>query len=347
MKKYICKNCDWSTDHFASIQRHLLMKNKSKCFNPTKKDNALYNLDEKFVFSIIPHDENGIQDIDENKNIKNIHLHANEIIEKIKFIYLNKVKICPYCNVDFQNYKKLKNHIIFKCFMEYKNKNNIDKKIEVNNITNSIINNNCVNNNINNNINIQNLNIEIKYPISFTEEDWNLEKIDERIQKMISINKFAYSNLLKEILKNNMNNNVYIDKEKMIEQGMVFSNKNDKFIPMSMDNIINRSMEQLNKLLLYINQKLQLGYQTTFDKREYNIDIHNIIESKNYIRKKYNNFMESKKIKDEVKMLFIEIFNDYNDVSKKLYEEFMMIINDNNIDNCDNIDNIKINNLEI
>ena len=32
-------------------------------------------------------------------------------------------------------------------------------------------------------------------------------------------------------------------------------------------------------------------------------------------------------------MLFVEIFSDYNDVSKKLYDEFMMIINDNNIDN--------------
>ena len=120
MKKYICKNCDWNTDHFASIQRHLLMKNKSKCFNPNKKDNILFNLDEKFVFSIIPHNENGTQDIDENKNIKDIHLYANEIIEKIKFIYLNKVKSCPYCNTDFQNYQKLKNHIIFKCFMDYK-----------------------------------------------------------------------------------------------------------------------------------------------------------------------------------------------------------------------------------
>jgi len=66
------------------------------------------------------------------------------------------------------------------------------------------------------------------------------------------------------------------------------------------------------------------------------------MESKNYIRKKYNKFLESKKIKDEVKMLFIEIFNDYNDISKKLYEEFMMIINDNN-----NIENIKFNAFEI
>ena len=287
MKKYICKNCDWSTDHFASIQRHLLIKNKSKCFNPNKKDSALYNLDEKFVFSMIPHDEKGSQDIDVNINIKDIHLYDNEIIEKIKFIYLNKVKNCPYCNIDFQNYQKLKNHIIFNCFMDFKNKNDKKKKTEINNITNSVINNNCINNNINNsinnninnNINIQNLNIEIKYPISFTEEDWNLEKIDERIQKMISINNFAYSNLLIEILKNNMNNNVYIDKEKMIEQGMVFSNKNDKFVPMSMDNIVNRSMEQLNKLLLFINRKLQLGYNhTTIDKREYNMNINNIME---------------------------------------------------------------------
>jgi len=348
MTKFICKNCDWSTDHFASIQRHLMMKNKNKCFNPNKKDNGLLNLDEKFIYSIIPHDNNGKQEIKDVKNIKNIHLYMDELIEKIKFIYLNKIKCCPYCNKDFLNYQKLKNHIIFKCFMDYKNDNNYNKDNKDNNnneikienlennlnnniISNSVINNKCKNN-INNNVNIQNLNIEIKYPISFIEEDWNLEKIDDRIQKMISINKFAYSNLLKEILKNNINHNVYIDKDKMTEQGMVFSNKNDKFVPMSLDNIINRSMEQLNKLLLYINNKLQSGYKNIFEDREYNIDINNILESKYYIRKKYNKFLESKKIKDEVKILFTEIFNDNNEVSKKLYEEFMTIIEDLNIE---------------
>ena len=339
MKKYICKNCDWKTDHFSSIQRHLTMKNKSKCFNPNKKDNGLLNLEEKFVYSIIPHNENGKQDIDENKNIKDIHLYMDELIEKIKFIYLNKIKLCPYCNIDFQNYQKLKIHIIFNCFMNSKNNNEKKTEITMNNniITNSVINNNCINNCINNSIKIENintnLNIEIKYPLSFIDEDWHLEKIDERIQKMISINKYAYSNLLKEILKNNINQNVYIDKEKMNEQGMVFSNKNDKFIPMSLDNIVNRSMTQLNKLLLYINTKLQLGYKYNFEEREYNIDINNIIESKNYIKKKYNKFLESKKIKDEIKLLFTEIFNDNNEISKKLYEEFMLIINDSDSNN--------------
>ena len=329
MKKYICKNCDWSTDHFASMQRHLMMKNKKKCFNPNKKDCGLLNLDEKFVYSIIPHDENGNQDIDENKNIKNIYLYMDELIEKLRFIYMNKVKSCPYCNADFQNYQKLKNHIIFNCFMNSKNNSKIEINMNNNVITSSVINNNCVNNNIN----IENINIEIKYPLSFTEEDWHLEKIDDRIQKMISINKFAYSNLLKEILKNNINHNVYIDKEKMTEQGMVYSNKDDKFIPMSLDNIVNRSMAQLNKLLLCINRELQLEYNYNFDEREYNIDINNIIQSKHYIRKKYNNFLESKKIKDDVKLLFTEIFNDNNDISKKLYEELMIIIDDCKIEN--------------
>jgi hypothetical protein len=163
---------------------------------------------------------------------------------------------------------------------------------------------------------------------------------------MISINKYAYSNLLKEILKNNINHNVYIDKEKMNEQGMVFSNKDDKFIPMSLDNIINRSMEQLNKLLLYINIKLQSEFNNNFEKREYNIDINNILESKHYIRKKYNKYLESKKIKDDVKILFTEIFNDNNEVSKKLYEEFMSIIDDLNIENnkISNLDDLKDNN---
>ena len=55
-----------------------------------------------------------------------------------------------------------------------------------------------------------------------------------------------------------------------------------------------------------------------------------MIESKNYIKKKYDNYLKSNKIKDEIKLLFTEIFNNNNDVSKKLYEEFIMIIDNNN-----------------
>jgi hypothetical protein len=337
MKKFICKNCNWTTDHFSRMQKHLIIKNK--CLNLNKKDNALLDLDEKFVFSIIPHNEDGTQDLYDNKNIKNIHFHINELIDKIIFIYKNKIKVCPYCNTDYKNYTKLRNHIILTCFITSKDNNKNKNEININNINSTCTINNNTNNNTNN-INIENINaninIEIKYPISFTEGDWTLEKIDDRIQKMLSINKFAYSNLLKEILKNNLNQNVYIDKDKMSEQGMVFINKQDKFIPMSMDNIINCSMAQLNKLLLYINTELQSEYKNNFEEREYNIDINNMIESNNYIKKKYDNYLKSNKIKDEIKLLFTEIFNNNNDVSKKLYEEFIMIIDNNNIHNIHN-----------
>ena len=209
--------------------------------------------------------------------------------------------------------------------------NNDNKKIEVNvKNDNSIINSN-------NSINIQNINnnitIDIKYPVSFIDEDWRLEKIDHRIQKMISINKFAYSNLLKELLKNNLNQNVYIDKDKMNDQDMVYSNKDDKFIPMSLDNIINRSMTQINKLLLYINSNFQ-------NERDYNIHMNNIIDSKHKIRYKYNNYIESKEIKDTVKSIFTEIFNDNNEISKKLYEELMLIIDYDS--KCGNITDIDL-----
>ena len=336
MKKYICKNCNWNTDHLGSMERHLLLKNKNKCSNINKKDFALYNIDERFVFSIIPHEEIEKYKVDQNKNIKNIHLHINELIEKIKFIYLHKIKNCPYCNINCKNYQKLKNHVILKCFMDSKNKNNSENNININenNITSSIltINNNNSNNNSNNtNITIENINIEIKYPVSFTEQDWNLEKIDEKRQQIISIHKFAYSSLLKEILKNNINNNVYIDKNNMTTHGLVFINNDTKFIPMSIDNIMDRSMHQLNKLLIYINKKFQLDCE-----KEYDLNINDIIRKKNNINKKYNSFLESKQTKEDVKILFTEIFNDYNDVSKKLYDEFMMIINNN--DNIDSID---------
>ena len=299
MKKYICKNCDWNTNHYSSMQKHLTIKNK--CYNPNKKDNGLLNLDEKFVYSMI---NDNLENTPENINIKNIHLHMNELIDKIKYIYNHKIKLCPYCNIFIQNYQKLKIHIIFYCFMNYKNNNyDINEK-------------NMMIENKNENEDSNNL-------LSFIDDNWVLDKIDDRIQKMISLNKFSYSNLLKEILKNNINQNVYIDTNKMIEQGMIYVNKFENFIPMTLDNIIKYSMEKLKKLLLEINKKLELEYKNTFDERIYNIDINNIIESKNYIKLKYYKFLECNKIKEEVKLLFTEIYNSNNDISRQIYEGYV------------------------
>jgi hypothetical protein len=314
MKKYICKNCDWNTNHYSSMQKHLTIKNK--CYNPNKKDNALLSLDEKFVYSMI---NDNFENIQENMNIKNIHMYINELIDKIKYIYKNKIKLCPFCNIYIQNYQKLKRHIIFYCFMNYKN-SIIDENNNLSLINENIYEKNVVEN-LNESININNL-------LSFIDDNWILEEIDERIQKMICINKFSYSNLLKEILKNNVNQNVYIDTNKMIEQGMVYVNNYEKFIPMPLDNIIEYSMKKLKKLLLEINKKLELEYKHTFEERIYNIDINNIIESKNYIKLKYYKFIECKKIKEEVKLLFTEIYNNNNNIARQIYEGF---INNKNI----------------
>jgi hypothetical protein len=68
------------------------------------------------------------------------------------------------------------------------------------------------------------------------------------------------------------------------------------------------------------------------EEREYNIHINSIMESKINIRKKFNKYIENKKIKDEVKKIFTEIFYENNEISKKLYEELMMIIDNEEID---------------
>jgi len=61
-----------------------------------------------------------------------------------------------------------------------------------------------------------------------------------------------YTELLEEILKNDINLNVIIDKDN--DSGMVYKNNIDKYIQMKLKDIISNTMEKLNNHLNDINK---------------------------------------------------------------------------------------------
>lgn len=100
-------------------------------------------------------------------------------------------------NIDTQNNIDIQNNI--------DTQNNIENNIETNietNIENQIINNN-------NNF----LNPTFNFNIVGFEEKWKLDHISDSDKKIISFCHFKYTTLLKEILTNFVNLNVFIDKK--------------------------------------------------------------------------------------------------------------------------------------
>jgi len=86
-----------------------------------------------------------------------------------------------------------------------------------------------------------------------------------------------YTDLLEKILKNDINLNVIIDKEK--ESGMVYKNNIEQYIHMKMKDIIDKTMTKLNVHLNDINKSDTNSFQEV------------IKYSRQMINKKYIDYM--------------------------------------------------------
>lgn len=87
-------------------------------------------------------------------------------------------------------------------------------------------------------------------PIPF-DEDWDISKISNDKKTSLIISKIMYTGLLTEILKNDLNINIIIDKNN--ESGLVYKNNIDKYIKMNKKDIVDITMNKLQKHLLEIN----------------------------------------------------------------------------------------------
>jgi len=285
--------------------------NRKSCCKKTNK-NMFLSDDQILCLSLIPYymnkhniNDNEIKHL-ENSNI--IDKNKNELFEEINTIEKSKSKKCSFCNQEFQLIMDLKKHFIIYCFLDKikeKNKNNesnliINNDVDGNN--NSLYNkcdvdntiNNTTNNITNNNNNITNIYVEIKQPPISFDNNWNLSQISEGDKSNIMISNFMYTKLLEEILKNEINLNVIIDKEK--DSAMVY--KDDQYIQMKLKDIIANTMEKLNNHLNEINKE----HSNVFEE---------IIKyTRRMINKKYIDFNNNIQIQEGVKKCMTDIFEN-------------------------------------
>ena len=109
-----------------------------------------------------------------------------------------------------------------------------------------------------------------------------------------------YTKLLEEILKNDINLNIIIDKND--DSGMVYKNDIDKYIKMKIKDIIDNSMEKLHKNLIDFNTSIfnENFYQKSF--------LNSLIESKNLIESKHLDYKNNLEIQKNVINFISEIF---------------------------------------
>jgi hypothetical protein len=183
------------------------------------------------------------------------------------------------------------------CKSTFNEKYNLNKhlkkhtEIKTNIIFNS---NNC--NNVTNITNIQNINLNIA-PIPFDKE-WDLSKIDELNIQSLLLSNMMYTKLLEEILKNEINLNVIIENESTL--GLVYKNDIDKYEKMKIKDIIEKSMDKLNKHLVNLNSNINSLILEEYVKKskdiidkkfiDYNLNKDNVQEKVNdYIKNMYSN----------------------------------------------------------
>ena len=280
---YSCKICDeYSTNRVCELNRHLTKK--KPCMKSIKSFD--YSNDQLIVLSLTPNDEL------ENVKTKICHLDKSNIIYKnklellsiIKMIDIDKLKKCTLCNEEYSKISELKEHVILNCFYEKLKKSNIEIintnysiDGDHNNMTNTINSNNTINN-------ITNIYLDIKPPIPF-DENWDMSKIDNMIKESLIFSKIMYTNLLTEILKNEINLNVIISEDN--DSGIVYKNDIDKYIKMKSEDIVDKTMQKLKEQLLDINSK---SYETCLDDC--------LRSSKMNINKKYENYTNNR---DDIK----------------------------------------------
>ena len=317
----------FNANNFNDIKRHFNKKKQCK----RSIDSFNYSDDYLFILSLLSDQNNNNELIDKLNYLKNsdiIFINKDKLFNDIFIIEKDKNKRCIYCDKEFNKISDVKEHIIMNCFYNQikNNTNNFNNKYEIfdsnNDIKNSFNTNNITNitnitNNNNNNNNNINIYLEIKSPIPF-DNDWDTSKIDRIKKEHLVVSNFMYSKLLEEILKNEINLNVIIDKN--TDTNIVYKNDIDNYIQMKSKDIIDNTMDKLKKHLLEINSTLKE-----------NILIDCIDISKKIIENKYNTYKNNKVIQSSVKEIISKIYEDKKEdalnISKNFNNEIMKTIN--------------------
>lgn len=295
---YLCKKCNLKTGHYTDLKKHLCKK--KQC---AKNLEALkYSDDQLLVLTLLPYfNDKHIIDLKEIIFLKEssiIYKNKDRLFNILENIDKNKLKKCIYCSNEFSKYHDLRKHILISCFYtELEKEHKIIKGSLINGNNNSLIINNITNN----------IYLDIKRPIPFDEE-WDISNIDNMTRSGVIMSKFMYTALLEEILKNEINLNIIIDKDDEI--GIVYKNDIDKYINMKSKDIVQNTMDKLNKHLLDINKADESCYDFAVD------------YSRKMIKKKHADYITDPIINSNVKNCITNIFvnkkNEAINISKNI-----------------------------
>jgi hypothetical protein len=329
MTYYKCKNCNYETNKFHDIKKHII---RTDICTPVFNNYCVnIPMDHKIILSLINHDNNGNQNININE-LKDYEDKYKSNRKKLIMRLSDKTnkKCCYYCNKNFNKIQELRNHILIECFyyeISNINPNDIPLKNNINNedilkkdiINNTqIINNDnsqkatIINNNNNNIINNNKIIINIDNPIVSFDKSWDLSGLDTMNDKFhILCSEILYTSLLEKLLENKRNLNVLLDKNNNI--GFVYNDKEKTFINMGVNDIINQSMTKLKDNLLEMNNSFKNYKDNIFETLS--------IKNEEKINKKFIDFQEQFNIKKNVRKLLSEIFNKKTDETMRLFLE--------------------------
>jgi hypothetical protein len=212
---------------------------------------------------------------------------------------------CKKCNKSFTRKFSLERH-------ETKCSYSIIENNTENNTVNNIINN--TNNTINAINTINNNNIQINLQLEAFDNDWDVSKINKFTRHSLLLSKIMYTNLLQNILDNETNLNVIIEKESNV--GIVYKNDVDKFIKMKLKDIVDNSMDKLNK-------HLKNFYNESKNDEEFILMDKIFEDQKNLIDNKYNEYKDNEETQKKVEEYITDIYDKKKEDAIKLFNQVL------------------------
>jgi len=299
--KFICENCNKYFNRKDSLQRHShssckIIKNNNKFI----KDSRDSLETEKNILENTIDNDSINRDINNNIHIKiteknNDELHKN-IYENCNYKIRGELNNRIYDDID-QNKDQIKeiNDEILNKLINGNNSEKITKLLSsrinvISNLQNS--NNNIIDNSINHIDNsINNFNITI---VNSFDQAWTTSHIDDKTKVLLLLNKCKFTTTLENILENEVNLNVLIDKK--TDNGIIYENNTMKNT--TVKDIVKRTMEKIYKHLTDFTNEAQI----------YNIDIDMVNDQIMIAGKKYDEFKKNKTIQEKVNTCIKDIY---------------------------------------
>ena len=142
------------------------------------------------------------------------------------------------------------------------------------------------------------------------DNNWDTSKIlDEEKKYLICYSTTKYSELLKYILKNENNLNVIIEDE--TETGIIYKNRIDCYVTMTKAEIIDQVIFKLNHQINIICAEVEKNNEIFLLNEK-------IIKEREYINKRYDDYLKNIQIKVEVSNIICEILNYRKDTAIKI-----------------------------